>query len=66
MVLNQFVMEKLALFLLGIVIFMLFAACYYFEKTVAANPLDLDINRSPDNKINDYLRAKHYEPIHLN
>jgi hypothetical protein len=64
--LNQFVMEKLALLLLVIVIFMLFAACYYFEKTIAANPLDIDVNRSPDKKINDYLRRKHYEPIYPN
>jgi hypothetical protein len=59
-------MEKLALLLLVIVIVMLFAACYYFEKTVAANPLDIDVNRSPDKKINDFLRAKNYQPIHPN
>ncbi len=59
-------MEKVALLVLVTLIVMLFVACYFFEKTAVANPLDLDVDRSTDKKINDYLRAKHYEPIHLN
>ena len=59
-------MEKLALLLLVILIVMLFVACYFFEKTAAANPIDIDVDHSTDKKINDYVRAKHCEPIQPN
>jgi hypothetical protein len=64
--LNQCVMEKVALLVLLTLIVMLFVACYFFEKTAAANPLDIDADHSTDKKINDYLRRKHYEPIQPN
>ena len=59
-------MEKVALLFLVFLIVMLLVACYFFEKTVAANPLDIEVDHSTDKKINDYLRRKHYEPIYPN
>ena len=59
-------MEKVALLLLVFLIVMLLVACYFFERTALANPLDIDVDHSTDKKINDYLRARHYEPIQPN
>ena len=56
-----------AFLLLVIIIVMLMSACYFLERTAnlkrLAHPQKKNLN---DKKINEFLLAKHHEPIHAN